>query len=68
MRPKKRQGLTVPEVMKILGRARPTVISLFEQGILIGYKHPVRHWRIIDRESVEALKRKWAVTPRLWRV
>ncbi len=61
MRPKQRQGLTTGEVSKILGISRDRVTTLFDQGILTGYKHPVRGWRVIDRESVEALAKELGI-------
>jgi len=65
MRPKGRQGLTTGEAAKMLGVSALSVERLFDKGILIGWKHPITHWRIIDLESVKALKalkRKWNVT------
>ncbi len=54
----KRQGLTTGEVSRMLGMPRDRVVTLFDQGTLTGYKHPVRGWMVIDRESVEALAKE----------
>jgi len=58
VRPNKRQGLTIGEVARMLGVSKRRVVTLFDQGILTGWKHPVTGWRLIDRKSVEALKRR----------
>jgi len=58
VRPNKRQGLTTGQVSRMLGISRSTVIKFFEQGILTGWKHPLASWRVIDRESIEALAKK----------
>ena len=60
MRLAKKQGLTTGEVVKMLGRviSRSTVIRFFDHGILTGWKHPVRRYRVVDRESVKALAKK----------
>jgi len=55
MRPEKRQGLTTGEVARMLGVSKRRVATLFDQGTLTGYRHPVKRWVVIDRESVEAL-------------
>jgi len=34
------------------------VVRLFDQGVLTGWKNPATNWRMIDRESVEALAKK----------
>ena len=61
MKPRKRQGLTTGEVSKILGISRDRVVTLFDQGTLTGYKHPVISWRVIDRESVETLAKELGI-------
>jgi hypothetical protein len=58
MRPEKRQGLTTGEVARMLGVSKRRVATLFDQGVLTGWKHPIVGWRSIDRESVEALTKK----------
>ena len=57
-RPKMKQGLTTGEVSRMLSISRDRVVTLFDQGTLTGYKHPVRRWIVIDRESVEALAKE----------
>jgi len=64
MKPKERQGLTTGEVARMLGVPKREVVTLFDQGVLAGYKHPARGWRVIDRESVEALAKKSRNWPR----
>ena len=61
LEPNKKQGLTTGEVSRMLGGiiTQRTVIRFFDKGILTGRRHPVTGQRVIDRESVEALKRKW---------
>jgi DNA-binding transcriptional regulator LsrR (DeoR family) len=61
MRPKERQGLTTGEVSKMLGISRNRVVTLFEQGTPTGYKHPVISWRVINRDSVEALAKELGI-------
>jgi len=39
----------------MLGVSKRRVATLFDQGTLTGYRHPVKRWVVIDRESVEAL-------------
>ena len=58
MKPKVKQGLTTGEASRMLGISRSMVIKFFEQGILTGWKHPLASWRVIDRESIEALAKK----------
>jgi len=62
MKREKRQGLTTGEASRVLGVSIRTVIRYFDQGILTGWKHPVTGVRVIDLESVKALKRKRNVT------
>ena len=54
----KRQGLTTVEASRMLGISRHRVVTLFDQGTLTGYRHPVKRWVVIDRESVEALAKE----------
>jgi hypothetical protein len=58
--PIKKQYLTAIEVSKMLGGtiSRAKIRRYLDQGILTGWKHPVTGWRLIDRKSVEALKRR----------
>ncbi len=60
LEPKKKQWLTTGDVSKMLGRlvSRTTVQRYLDNGILTGRKNPITRWRVIDRVSVEALKRK----------
>jgi len=58
LEPRKRQGLTTGDVARMLGVSKRRVATLFDQGVLTGYKHPVIGWRVIERESVEGLAKK----------
>ena len=60
MRSKRKQGLATGEVSRMLGGliSQSTVIRFFDHGILTGWKHPVRRYRVVDRESVKALAKK----------
>jgi len=58
MRSRVKQGLMTGEAAKILGISVPTVIRYFGKGILTGWKNPITRRMVIDRESVEAFKRK----------
>ncbi len=58
MRLKRKQGLMTGKTSKMLGVIRPTVIRYFEKGILTGWRNPITGRRLIDPESVKALKRK----------
>ncbi len=58
MRSKRKQGLMTGEASKMLGVIRPTVIRYFERGILAGWRNPITGRRLIDLDSVKALKRK----------
>ena len=58
LEPRKRQGLTTGEVARMLGVSKRRVATLFDQGTLTGYRHPVKRWVVIDRESVEALAKE----------
>jgi hypothetical protein len=60
MRSKRKQGLMTGEVSRMLGGliSQSTVIRFFDHGILTGWKHPVRRYRVVDRESVKALAKK----------
>ncbi len=60
MRSRVKQGLTTGEVSKMLCGviSQSTVIKYFDKGILTGRRHPVTKYRMVDRESVEALAKK----------
>ena len=58
MRSKRKQGLMTGEAAKMLGVITPTVIRYFNKGILTGWRNPITGRRLIDPESVKALKRK----------
>ena len=60
MEPKKMQGLTTGEVVKMLDGliTRSTVTRYFDNGTLTGWKNPITGRRLIDPESVKALAKK----------
>ena len=62
--PEVKQGLTTGEVSKMLGISISLVVSLFDHGIIAGWKHPLTDVLMIAPESIEALKTtKQNITP-----
>ena len=62
MKLKVKQGLTTGEVSRMLGISRGRVVRFFDQRILKGYRNPLTGRRVIDLESINNLKRIWAIT------